>query len=55
MIRLHYNMECRIMNVFILNKLLELARLLGRFAAEHNHTPNALRLVCGLYFLHLYY
>ena len=24
-------------------------RLLGRFAAEHNHTPTAKRLVCGLY------
>ena len=24
-------------------------RLLGRFAAEHNHTPTASRLVCGLY------
>ena len=23
--------------------------LLGRFAAEHNHTPTAKRLVCGLY------
>ena len=24
-------------------------RLLGRFAAEHNHIPTALRLVRGLY------
>ena len=24
-------------------------RLLGRFAIEHNHTPTASRLVCGLY------
>ena len=43
------NLKCEIRNHHTCLPITSPLRLLGRFAAEHNHTPTALRLVCGLY------